>query len=277
MKRLLLALLVGGCGHSPVVVPPTPFVVHTEPIPYLGVNGLYGGALPAMTLDMLEGFGPVVMRATVRTRGEAQAALNSVRGYPRLSILLLIDAADLPLVGDIAMLTPSVQWVGVELGNELDLAGLSAAQFGKFVSDGDAVLRAHGFEGDVISGGIYTVTNETLGYLQEAMQSMPADVVLGLHWYGDSGPALQTTVQALAGHRRIAVTEFGMPSQDADQDAQQLAYLQQQLAAFQRLGATYALIYQLVSGPTTSANDNFGLQRYDGTWKPAAALLERKP
>jgi exo-beta-1,3-glucanase (GH17 family) len=217
------------------------------------------------------------MRATVRTRGEAQAALNSVRGYPRLSVLLLIDAADLSLVGDVATLTPSVQWVGVELGNELDLTGLSAAQFGKFVSDGDAVLRAHGFEGDVISGGIYTVTNETLGYLQEAMQLMPADVVLGLHWYSDSGPALQATVQALAGQRRIAVTEFGMPSQDADQDAQQLAYLQQQLAAFQRLGATYALIYQLVSGPTTSANDNFGLQRYDGTWKPAAALLGRKP
>jgi hypothetical protein len=277
MKRLLLALLVGGCGHSPVVVPPTPFVVHTEPIPHLGVNGLYGGVLPSDTLNALDAMNILTLRATVRTKAEAQAALDSVYGYPDLNVLLLVGTADLGLVGDIATLASSSHWVGVELGNELDLAGLSAAQFGKFVSDGDQVLRAHGFTGDVISGGVYTVTNETLGYLQEAMQLMPPDVVLGLHWYGDSGPALQATVQALAGSRKVAVTEFGMPSRDADQDAGQLAYLQQQLAAFQRLGATYALIYQLVSGPTTSANDNFGLQRYDGTWKPAAALLGRKP
>ena len=217
------------------------------------------------------------LRVPVHSESEARDVLDAVQPYPTLSVLILIEKPDLGLVTSVLPVLLKAwpgRLAGIELCNECDLQNVSAQDFGGFVWAAYLQLTHAGFTGDILSGGIYTVDDETLNYLVAAMVvgPWPQDITLGLHWYGDVSDHWLAEVQAF-GHR-TAVTEYGIPSRTPAGDAAQVAYLTSQTAAFQRLGASYALIYQCCSGPSASNLDNFGLWRFDGSQKPAFSLLK---
>lgn len=272
-KWLLLAVLSSACASStpaPVLTPVTPQVIA------LGINDGFHSPLPAEIVDHYCGYGrDLIVRSPVLSGAGATELLTSVRACPRVSILLLVEHADLALVQDLAAVASDAQVWGVELGNELDLAGLSPQAFGAFVTNGMTILRAAGYTGRILSGGIYTVSDETLAYLTAA--NLPAGVTIGLHWYGDTSTAWLARVQTLG--VPVAVTEFGMPSCTPAQDAAQLAYLQEKLSDYPKTGNVLAaIVYQRGSADvpcdTSDASHfaHFGLESH-GTWKPGDSVF----
>jgi len=207
-----------------------------------------------------------------------------VASCPRIHVLLLVESADAALVASLADSLQKPQGLppvwGIELGNELDLAGLTPEQFGAFVGGSRDALRRAGFTGNIVTGGIYTVDRhepqDFVAYLAPASTAC-SDCMIGLHWYGDTSDRWLARVQAL--ERPVAITEFGMPSCTARQDSAQRVYLQEKLAAFARIPALAAIVYQRPSAPEPCNNSDashlahFGLQRPDGSWKPGEAIL----
>src|SRR5215467_427892 len=250
----------------------------------LGINDGFHAPLPSeLTAHYCEWNKDIVLRAPVLSAGQATALRQSVASCPRIHVLLLIEGADSALAAAIA---PDLQrpdlppvW-GVELGNERDLAGLTPQQFGAFVGAAHDALRAAGYTGNIVTGGIYTVDRHSpqdfADYLAPAIAACP-DCVVGLHWYGDTSDSWLARVQAL--NKPVAVTEFGMPSCTPAQDDAQLGYLQEKLAAYARVPVLVAIVYQRASAPEPCNNsDNshlahFGLQRPDGSWKPGEAVM----
>lgn len=268
MRRLLaIVALSMACavGPRPVLTP------HTEPIPHLGIN-LGPERFTPVYLEYLASIQrPLTLRVGVHSGVQAAAVLSEVAPYPDLTVLLLVEQPDLGLVADLLAVKDAPQLAGVELCNECDLQGLTPWQFGDFISRGSQILRQGGYEGLILIGAVYTVDHhepqDFLTYVRPALVACP-DCVLALHWYGDTSDEWLARVQEI--QRPIAVTEFGMPSRTPAEDDAQRIYLQEKLRAFTRVGARYAIVYQLVSGPSASNLDNFGLLRFNNTPKPAA-------
>ena len=258
-----LVAALGACARlpRPVLQP------HTETIPHIGINA----GPERFTPDYLEHFsawGRITIRTGVRSVDEARRVLQSLPPYPSLRVLLLVEKADRALVQALLLVKDFPQLAGVELGNELDLAGLSADEFATWTQTAYDLLIGGGWHRDVISGGIYTVTAATLRYAAPALARLPCEALFGVHLYGNSSDRVLADLQQAAGCHQIAVTEFGMPSRTPKEDQAQAAYVADKLNAFRRVGATYALIYQCCSAPDRSNLSNFGLERADRTWKP---------
>jgi len=272
-----------GCATARTATRPM-VVDASAPRMLLGINdGFHTPLAPELTAHYCEWNKDIVLRAPVLSPGQATALRQSVASCPRIHVLLLIEDADVALAAAIA---PELQrpdlppvW-GVELGNERDLAGMRPQQFGAFVGASHDALRAAGFTGNIVTGGIYTVDRhepqDFAAYLAPAIAACP-DCVIGLHWYGDTSNRWLARVQTLG--RPVAITEFGMPSCTARQDKAQHRYLQEKLAAFARIPALAAIIYQRASAlePCNKSDKShlahFGLQRPDGSWKPAEQVL----
>lgn len=262
---LILAL---GCASNPAshqaAAQP-----HTTPIPHVGIN-MGPERFTPFYLQFLAAYKkPLTIRTGVQSAEQAAQILEAARQYPDLSVLLLVEKPDLALVSALLSVKDAPALIGIELGNELDLQGLTAFQFSDFTNNSVALLTLGGYHGYLISGGIYTVDADTLAYAAPMLASLPCDAVFGVHLYGDASDPILAPLQAAAGCHQIAVTEYGMPSRTPQEDQGQAAYLTEQTAAFTRLGARFAIIYQLISGPSTSNLDNFGLLRVDNTPKPA--------
>ena len=251
----------------------------------VGINDAFHSPLPPeIAAHYCETGRDIVLRAPVLSADQATALRQSVASCPRIHVLLLVESADAALVASLADSLQKPQGLppvwGIELGNELDLAGLTPEQFGAFVGAAHDALRAAGFTGNIVTGGIYTVDRhepqDFATYLAPAIAACP-DCVVGLHWYGDTSDNWLARVQAL--NRPVAVTEFGMPSCTPAQDDAQLGYLQEKLAAYARVPVLVAIVYQRASAPEPCNNsDNshlahFGLQRPDGSWKPGEAVM----
>lgn len=269
---------------------PAAFVARPRALPLLvGLNGApYGQPLPAETYRHLEQWAPpgrgVILRSPVRSYQEALLSLMFTRTY-EIRELLLVERPDLELVASLAGLPA---W-GVELVNEpnLDTRGFTAltpAAFGAFVRDSRAALRAGGFGGHIVSGGVWNTDADGLDYVRKALPYWePAaaashdEVWLGLHWYHDAGVDVRGQVQQALGTRPLLVTEFGMPARDATSERAQAAYVDAQLAAFETLDTLVGAVgYQLPCGLDTRDDlNNFGIQRLDGTWRPADAVFAR--
>jgi hypothetical protein len=249
-----------------------------------GINDAFHTPLsPELTAHYCEWNQDIVLRSPILSADQATALRRSVASCPRIHVLLLIEGADSALAAALALdlERPDLPPVwGVELGNERDLAGMMPQQFGAFVGAAHDALRAAGFTGNIVTGGIYSVDRheplDFAAYLAPAIAACP-DCVVGLHWYGDTSETWLARVQAL--NRPVAVTEFGMPSCTIAQDNAQRAYLQEKLAAFARVPALAAIVYQRPSAPEPCNNSeashlaHFGLQRPDGSWKPADQLF----
>ena len=273
-----------GCATAAATAPRLKIVDASAPRMLLGINDAYHSPLgPDVAAHYCDWNKDIVLRSPILSAEQATALRQSVASCPRIHVLLLIEGADSALAAAIA---PDLQrldlppvW-GVELGNERDLAGLTPQQFGAFVGTAHDALRAAGFTGNIVTGGIYSVDRhepqDFATYLAPAIAACP-DCVVGLHWYGDTSDSWLARVQAL--NRPVAVTEFGMPSCTAGQDDAQRTYLQEKLAAYARVPALVAIIYQRPSAPEPCNNsDNshlahFGLQRPDGSWKPGEQVF----
>jgi hypothetical protein len=288
MKLLAAALLIfaSACASARARVPQLKTVDPAAPRMLAGINdGFHSPLPPDVVVHYCEAMRDLVVRAPVLSAEQAAAFRRSVASCPRIHVLLLVEDADRALVASLAAYLrephddlPAV-W-GIELGNERDLAGMTPDQFGAFVGSARDTLRNAGFMGKIVTGGIYTVDrHEPQGFLQYLAPALTAcpDCVIGLHWYGDTSDAWLARVQAL--DRPVAITEFGMPSCTPQQDEAQRVYLEEKLAAFARIPALAAIVYQRPSGPEPCNNSDashlahFGLQRPDGSWKPGDHVL----
>lgn len=277
-------LVASGCATLPVA-PVVPFVPAPDlPIRYVGINGGFHAPLPTSLLDQLAAVGrPLTLRSPVLSVAQATAILASLDPYPSLTCLLLVEQHDLWLLSSLLSVMHHPRLVGLEYLNEPDLwrPDFTPVQYADAVMAAYRMLRDGSWPTDILSGGIFSVeATEDTGdwhahtYLTPLLTEAPADLVIGLHWYGDTSDAWLQRVRDLVGGRSIAITEFGQASRTPTEDTAQAAYLQAQSTAFHRLGhVRYALPYQLVSGPSSSDLDNFGLLRVDGSPKPAFALL----
>jgi hypothetical protein len=253
----------------------------------IGINdGFHSPLPPEVAAHYCEGGRDFVLRSPVLSADQATALRQSVASCPQIRVLLLVENADRDLVASLAAHLQAHRndlppvW-GIELGNERDLAGMTPQQFGDFVGAGRQLLRDAGYTGIIVTGGIYTVDRhepqDFATYLAPAIAACP-DCVIGLHWYGDTSDSWLARVQAL--EKPVAITEFGMPSCTAEQDGRQRTYLEEKLAAFARVPALAAIVYQRASAPEPCNNSDashlahFGLQRPDGSWKPGATVLK---
>lgn len=284
-RGYLIAIALAGlqaCASSSPRPPGLQAVTTTSPL-LLGVNDGGHTGVPRPIVDRYcAAQRELVIRAAVLNVDEAVVVLDSLAPCPRLHGLLLVEKNDLPLVTALSGFsqTRTDLW-GIELGNELDLAGLTPWQFNDFIASAWALLRGAGYDGTIITGGIYTVDDhrpqDFLAYLRPALDSCP-DCLVGLHWYGNTSDAWLARVQAL--QLPVAVTEFGMPACTPAQEAAQFAYVTEKLSAFRRTGnVQVAIVYQRLSAPApcdgsdASHLAHFGFERPDGTLTPAAAIF----
>lgn len=258
---------------KPVLKPVTPL------IPKAGIGDAWhpDGGLPASIVNEYAMWGgDLTIRVPVLSVAQAETYYQCVKNIPSIHTLILVEDMDLALVTALAPWVVQNNIRAFELANERDLAGATPEEFANFVKQGYDILRKAGYTGDIISGGIYTVTEQTLNWAKPMLAACP-DVIFGVHWYGDNSDSVCAMLQATG--RRIAVTEFGVPSGITSDkgklltDADQVSYLQTAYAQFQKVPVEYALVYQRPSGPSNSGLDNFGIQRFDGTWKPSVAVV----
>jgi hypothetical protein len=229
----------------------------------------------------------LTLRAGVATAQQAQQIVDSVKPYPSLHVLWLVEAADDSIVKAIEPIAQaSLQTWGIELGNELDLGGLSSKQFGDWVLRNHTWLRAAGYTGRVVSGGIFAVQPETLKWLTDAgSTSWPVDIIIAIHRYGDPDSSdkytsrdaeNQAILQATRGHQ-VVVTEFGYPTHTSADEAWAAEAVKRDISWFGKLAAPLITQYQLLDGPGTGNIDHFGIKTVDGRWKPGAETLGIMP
>ncbi len=271
---LIVALVLFGTylarkKPAPVLKPVVPWR-----LPKSGIGDAWhpdGGLPPDIVAEYKQWAGDLTIRVPVLSVAQAEAYYQCVKDVPTIHTLILVEDMDLALVTALAPWVVQNNIRAFELGNERDLAGATAEQFADFVKQGYDILRKAGYNGDIISGGIYTVTDQTLNWAKPMLTACP-DVIFGVHWYGDNSDSVCAMLQATG--RRIAVTEFGVPSASTTSkgivtDAEQAGYLTNAYNQFTKVPVEYALVYQRPSGPSGSGLDNFGIQRFDGTWKPS--------
>ena len=191
----------------------------------------------------------------------------------------------------------------IEVGNEPDIGHVDyktrPGDFAVAVTQTHAAVRAMGFAGPVVSGGVSNLSPERLDYLQQVVTAgVPPDVVLGFHRYPHglapeiphpgfaNRDAEWTRLLTIAAGRPVACTEFGhhtarrryllwgfIPLHKRLSDQAIADHITYDLTYFRDRGCLLAAVYQLNDGPTDTAIDRYGIRRVDGTAKPAATAI----
>lgn len=198
----------------------------------------------------------------------------------------------------------------LEVGNEPDLAHkdykTDPLGFAEAVRQTLESVRAEGFEGTVVSGGISNLlvtkpsrwdrlrgrvpVKRGLTYLEAVVASgrLPDGVTVGVHRYPvkddprepqDGFRAREEEVsylRRLIGQRLFAVTECGAHDfrQSEEEQAAALAY---ELDFWTKHGAQLAVLYQLNDAPGRASYEAcWGLQAPDGRPKQAVAMLQER-
>ncbi len=189
----------------------------------------------------------------------------------------------------------------IEVGNEPDIghAGYRTRpeDFADAIRQTHLAVRAAGFQGPVITGGISNLSPARLTYLEAVVRAaVPLDVVVGFHRYPHRlGPhvphpgfatrdAEWARLESIADGRAVACTEFGHHTarrrfglfgvlRKRVSDATVAEHIAFDLEYFRERDALLAAVYQLNDGPTGAAIDRYGVRRADGTPKPAAAAI----
>ena len=191
----------------------------------------------------------------------------------------------------------------IEVGNEPDIGHIDYVtrpmDFAEAIRQTHTAVRAAGFAGPFISGGISNLSPERLDYLQQMVTSgFPPDVVLGFHRYPHGlGPEVPhpgfasrdaewARLQSIAAGRTVACTEFGhhtaerkyklwgfIPLKKRLSDEKVAEHIIFDLTYFRDRGSLLAAGYQLNDGPTDTAIDRYGIRRAGGTPKPAATAI----
>jgi len=191
----------------------------------------------------------------------------------------------------------------IEVGNEPDIGHINYVtrpmDFAEAITQTHAAVRAAGFAGPVVSGGVSNLSPERLDYLQQMMiAGLPADVVVGFHRYPHGlGPEVPhpgfasrdaewARLQSIVGGRAVACTEFGhhtakrkylflgfIPLTRRLSDQTVAEHVVYDLTYFHDRGCLLSAVYQLNDGPTDTPIDRYGIRRADGTPKPAATAI----
>jgi hypothetical protein len=191
--------------------------------------------------------------------------------------------------------------VSIEVGNEPDIGHVDyssrPADFADAIRQTHLAIRAAGFVGPVVTGGVSNLSPKRLDYLQQVVTAgIPLDVVIGFHRYPHGlGPEVPhpgfanrdaewARLQSIAGGRPVACTEFGhhtarrkylflglLRRRLSDQTVAE--HITFDLAYFRDRGCLLAAVYQLNDGPTDTPIDRYGIRRADGTPKPAATAI----
>lgn len=191
----------------------------------------------------------------------------------------------------------------LEVGNEPDLAHIDyrsrPGDFAVAVQQTFDAVRAAGFAGPVVSGGISNLSRASLTYLERMLvEGLPADVIVGFHRYPrgltpenpqdgfDSRDAEWQELQRLANGRAVACTEVGhhtaprtyklwgfIPLRKRVSDAEVAEHVIFDLQYFRSRGCLLTAVYQLNDGPDDVHLDRYGIRRLDGTLKPVAGAI----
>lgn len=189
----------------------------------------------------------------------------------------------------------------IEVGNEPDIGHVGyrtrPEDFADAIRQTHLAVRAAGFQGPVITGGISNLSPARLTYLEAVVRAaVPLDVVVGFHRYPHRlGPhvphpgfatreAEWARLQGIADGRAVACTEFGHHTarrrfglfgvlRKRVSDATVAEHIAFDLEYFRERDALLAAVYQLNDGPTGAAIDRYGVRRADGTPKPSAAAI----
>jgi hypothetical protein len=255
--RLACATLAGAilslcaaCGPQHPQIAPIP--VHQIPV---GINDAWH------SVPTPEGFAkdcPAMIR-TPQTSGRALAAFIAAApvGCP---VLALVEAPDVELVKQFAAVNPAA----IELGNELELPPfeLTPSQYGDWIGRAAVALAGVDYQGDVILGGVYALTNDTKAAIRFGLDSCVAAgltrCVVGVHLYDASEADLQWLRDL---NWRVWVTETGMSTRcDPTREREQAIFLAEQTDRFSTVPKLERVFfYQRVRGPSCSDLDTFGL------------------
>lgn len=189
----------------------------------------------------------------------------------------------------------------IEVGNEPDIGHVGyatrPADFAEAIRQTHLAVRAAGFQGPVITGGVSNLSPARLAYLEEVVRAgVPLDAVVGFHRYPHRrGPQVPhqgfatreaewARLQDIAEGRAVACTEFGHHTarrrfglfgvlRKRVSETTVAEHITFDLEYFRERGAMLAAVYQLNDGPTGAAINRYGVRRADGTPKPAAAAI----
>lgn len=269
--ELKLKVLAKRLGISLHLVHP-PHLVDHGGHPLKGVNARYHGDLDG------SGTGWVV-RAAIENVAQLQAILTS-----GVKVIALIEKCDTSLTIQLAdfLRTPNIpgidNLVAIELGNEIDLTGVDSYHFWNFLDVSIGYLRGYGYIGNIITGGISLVRPDTLKWLKNVFiywYEPPKDLLIGIHRYSIDNDATIpqlgyvsreeecNAILEVANGRRIAITEFGYPLLDGSNQTDIDRIIKNykiDLDYFSRMGASYAIAYQWLNGPTNTPIDRFGIR-----------------
>jgi hypothetical protein len=193
----------------------------------------------------------------------------------------------------------------LEVGNEPDLAHIDyrsrPGDFAVAVQQAFDAVRAAGFAGPVVSGGISNLSRASLTYLERMLvEGLPADVIVGFHRYPKgltpanaqdgfaSRDAEWLELQRLANGRAVACTELGhhtaprkyllwgfIPTRKRVSDVEVAEHVVFDLDFFRSRGCLLTAVYQLNDGPSGEVHhDRYGIRRLDGTLKPVAPAIQ---
>lgn len=287
----------------------------------LGINAGFGEPI-AFEFSNLTPRGLTVVRQDLRTHlpdNTLRSLVHEFAGAPAVPLFLLagghidtpsghraepheIAALGQRVVAFAAEVGLTDFWI--EVGNEPDLAHVDyrtrPADFAIAVQQTFDAVRAAGFAGPVVSGGICNLSRASLTYLERMLnQGLPAEVVIGFHRYPkgltpqhpqdgfSSREAEWQELQRLANGRAVACTEVGhhtaprkykiwgvIPWKKRVSDAEVADHVVFDLEYFKSRGCLLTAVYQLNDGPSNDLHlDRYGIRRTDGTWKPAADAI----
>lgn len=287
----------------------------------LGINAGFGESI-APEFPTLVSLGLQVVRQDLRshfTDVQLRALVHEFAGAPVTPLFLLAGGhIDTPAgnrvepheIADLGrrlvLMAAEVGLAGywVEVGNEPDLAHIDyrtrPADFAVAIEQTFDAVRASGFAGPVVSGGICNLSRASLTYLERMLnQGLPPDVILGFHRYPRgltplnpqdgfaSRDAEWQELQRLAGGRGVACTEVGhhtaprkykilgfIPWRKRVSDAQVAEHVVFDLQYFKTRGCLLTAVYQLNDGPDGDNHlDRYGVRREDRTHKPVATAI----
>lgn len=192
----------------------------------------------------------------------------------------------------------------IEVGNEPDLAHVDyrtrPQDFAVAVRQTFDSVRAAGFTGRVITGGISNLSRERLEYLDRMLQGgVPDEVLLGFHRYPrgmgprtpqegfSSREAEWDALMRLARGRQVACTELGhhtaprptrflgfIPVRRRVSDEDVADHMAFDLGFFAERGCALTAVYQWNDGTRADVHlDRYGIRREDGSLKPVAERI----
>jgi hypothetical protein len=191
----------------------------------------------------------------------------------------------------------------VEVGNEPDIANDDYASrpqdFAEAVRQSHEALRAAGFDGPVITGGISNLNERGLDYLKRtlAVGTVPADVIVGFHRYPEKARGALAphdgftsrddewnALMAISGARALACTEFGYHTAPerivgfitkTRTDRQVAASVMWDIRFYTERAVTVAAVFQLNDGPDPNKMEHrYGIRRMNGELKPVALAIQ---